>query len=396
LKQIGYYRGGIDVAIGGVAPYADRLLRALDQHHFTGMQVTVIGRQEACQDVGFPKHLVKSNGLIRKLMFHASDSLYHLTHPKAGLRIGPYRRWLSRVHCDMRYDLLHFPFQVPPRATFRCPFIVTMHDVQELRFPEFFSPQERMQRAELYWGAISQASRVVVSFDHVKEDLLKYFRLPDARVVVIPVPYSQCVFADSTSTESAELSAKYRDLGRYFLYPAQTWRHKNHLGLIDAFERVCLRSAEPLRLVCTGVKNEFYQEIKERIDRSAVRDFIHFLGVVPQVDLKWLYRNSLSVVVPSLYEAGSFPLIEAMQLEVPVLCASTTSLPATIGDNRFVFDPRDSEQMASLMLKMASDQEYRQQGIYNSKMRMETLRQIKVGPLVEELWRTTLERPETS
>jgi glycosyltransferase involved in cell wall biosynthesis len=127
-----------------------------------------------------------------------------------------------------------------------------------------------------------------------------------------------------------------------------------------------------------------------------VRDFIHFLGVVPQVDLKWLYRNSLSVVVPSLYEAGSFPLIEAMQLEVPVLCASTTSLPATIGDNRFVFDPRDSEQMASLMSKMASDQEYRQQGIYNSKMRMETLRQIKVGPLVEELWRTTLERPETS
>jgi glycosyltransferase involved in cell wall biosynthesis len=361
------------------------------------MQVTAIGGKDACQDVGFPIRIVKPNGTIRKLMFHVSDSLYHLIHPRVGGKLGPYRRWLSRIHCDLRYDLLHFPFQVPPRATFRCPFIVTMHDVQELHFPEFFSPETRLQRADLYWGAISQASRVVVSFDHVKEDLLKYFRLPDARVVVIPVPYSECGFADLPGTDSIDFSSSYRDLGRYFLYPAQTWRHKNHLGLIDAFERVCQRYSEPLSLVCTGVKNDFFhQEIKERIDRCSAGSRIHFLGVVPQEQLKWLYRNALSVVVPSLYEAGSFPLIEAMQLQSPVLCASTTSLPSTIGDLRFVFDPRNIEQMADLMFRMASDPDYRQQGIYNSRLRMEALREIKVGPLVEELWRTTLERPEVS
>jgi glycosyltransferase involved in cell wall biosynthesis len=396
LKQIGYYRGGIDVARGGVGPYADRILRALGQHRFAGMQVTVIGGKEVCQDVGFPIRNVKPNGTIRKLMFHVSDSLYHLTHPRVGGKLGPYRRWLSRIHCDLHYDLLHFPFQVPPRATFRCPFIVTMHDVQELHFPEFFSPETRLQRADLYWGAISQASRVVVSFDHVKEDLLKYFGLPESRVVVIPVPYGECGFADAPSTDSIEFAAKHRDLGRYYLYPAQTWRHKNHLGLIDAFERVCQQSSEPLSLVCTGVKNEFYPEIKKRIDRCSAGSRIHFLGVVPQEELKWLYRNALSVVVPSLYEAGSFPLIEAMQLQAPVLCASTTSLPSTIGDPRFVFDPRNIEQMADLMFKMAIDREYRQQGIYNSQLRMGALREINVGPLVEELWRSTLERPEVS
>ncbi|MFM7515903.1 MAG: hypothetical protein ACKO3V_03085, partial [Pirellula sp.] len=84
MKQIGYYRGGIDVARGGVGPYADRLLRALGQHRFAGMQVTVIGGKEACQDVGFPTRITKPNGTIRKLMFHVSDSLYHLTHPRVG------------------------------------------------------------------------------------------------------------------------------------------------------------------------------------------------------------------------------------------------------------------------------------------------------------------------
>ena len=52
--------------------------------------------------------------------------------------------------------------------------------------------------------------------------------------------------------------------------------------------------------------------------------------------------------------------------------------------------------MADLMFKMANDREYRQQGIYNSQLRMDALREIKVGPLVEEIWRSTLERREVS
>jgi glycosyltransferase involved in cell wall biosynthesis len=268
-----------------------------------------------------------------------------------------------------------------------------MHDVQELHFPEFFTPQDRLSRAELYWGAVSQASRVVVSFDHVKEDLLRYFRLSEERVVVLPVPYSECGFPDLEDVQDAEVSRKYSDLGMYYLYPAQTWRHKNHLGLIEAFERVRSEYPGRVNLVCTGVKNEYYQEaIHQRVERSPVRDSIHFLGVVSAAELKWLYRNSMSVVVPSLYEAGSFPLIEAMQLQMPVLCSSTTSLPATIGDERFVFDPRDAGQMGSMMLRMAVDEEYRQQGIKNSALRAEELRQIKVGPIVEDLWRSTLEQ----
>ncbi len=396
FKRIGFYRGGIDMSAGGVAPYADRLLRALGEYRFEQMQVTVIGGGEGGEGVesgGFLRRRAKRNGVMRKVMFHASDCLYHFLHPSAGGRIGPYRGWLSRVHCDLRYDLLHFPFQVPPRVTFRCPFIVTMHDVQELHFPEFFSPKERMLRAELYWGSIAQASRVVVSFDHVKGDLLKYFRIPEEHVVVIPVPYSQCVFEGVGESGQSEIAKRYEEFGRYFLYPAQTWRHKNHLGLIEAFERVCSASSERLHLVCTGVKNEHYDEvIRERVERSERRDSIHFLGVVSSEELKWLYSNSLSVVVPSLYEAGSFPLIEAMQLGVAVLVASTTSLPSTIGDSRFVFDPRDIEEMSGLMLRMATDQEYRRMGEENSKMRVAELGRIQVGPMVEALWRDTLER----
>lgn len=412
MDRIGFYRGELDVSSGGVAPYADRLLRAMQHHRFGGMEVSVLGGKPVRDELrsagvglgggvelpgeGFVWRKVRRNGLFRRILFHSADCLYHFLHPRGIGRRAPYRGWLSRLHCDLRYDLLHFPFQLPPRLTFRCPFIVTMHDVQELHFPEFFTPEDRALRAELYWGSISQANRVVVSFDHVKEDLLRYFRLPEERVVVLPVPYSECGFGESCDSDEAEASEKYGQFGRYYLYPAQTWRHKNHLGLIDAFERVRSEYSGRLDLVCTGVKNEYYEEaIRKRVERSPYRDSIHFLGVVSSAELKWLYCNSLSVVVPSLYEAGSFPLIEAMQLQMPVLCASTTSLPATIGDERFVFDPRDVVQMGSMMLRMAVDDGYRQLGVENSRMRTEEFRQIKVGPIVEELWRSTLEQSRT-
>jgi len=96
-----------------------------------------------------------------------------------------------------------------------------------------------------------------------------------------------------------------------------------------------------------------------------------------------------------LYEAGSFPLIEAMQLGVAVLAAATTSLPGTIGDSRFVFEPRDIEEMSGLMLRMATDQEYRRKGEENSRMRIAELGRIQVGPMFETLWRDTLERVGT-
>jgi len=46
-------------------------------------------------------------------------------------------------------------------------------------------------------------------------------------------------------------------------------------------------------------------------------------------------------------------------------------------------------------LRMAGEDEYRQVGIKNSRERTEELRQIKVGPIVEELWRSTLEQSRT-
>ena len=82
------------------------------------------------------------------------------------------------------------------------------------------------------------------------------------------------------------------------------------------------------------------------------------------------------VVIPTLYEAGSFPLLEAMTLGVPVICSSVTSLPETIEDVRFIFNPLDIEAMAHLILQMLENDKLRNGNILNSKNRIRELQKI--------------------
>lgn len=117
-----------------------------------------------------------------------------------------------------------------------------------------------------------------------------------------------------------------------------------------------------------------------------VSDRVVFTDIVSEPELRWLYQECVGVVLPTLYEAGSFPLIEAMQIGAPAICARTTSLPETIGDPQFVFDPRNVEAIAAAMLRLAVDPAYRSASIENGRRRAQEMESEGVAAHYEQLW----------
>ncbi|MBX9807176.1 MAG: glycosyltransferase, partial [Flavobacteriaceae bacterium] len=113
-------------------------------------------------------------------------------------------------------------------------------------------------------------------------------------------------------------------------------------------------------LICTGHPTEFYtNNIKPFIEKQGLTDKIKFVGIVSDEELFELYHKCSAVVVPTLYEAGSFPLVESILMGIPVVCSNVTSLPETIGDGQFVFDPIDISDIADKINKIWSDDIYR-------------------------------------
>ncbi len=380
--NVGFYLGGVDMRSGGIAPYADRLFKVLSGHSFDDNIDVVpirhidskcrktrwrIGRSVACR--------IRDSVKVLVLRGPANTRLSHTVRPCVNFQ-------------DLK--LLHVPFQVAPECD--VPYICTMHDVQELHFPQYFTSAEREWRAIHYRRSIANAAHVVVSYEHVKRDLIRLFGCSADDISVMPLPIAGCEASPLNYSDARAAESKYKHLGQFILYPAQTWEHKNHLRLIEAFEIAAKQLKTPLSLVCTGMKKDHYRVIEARVNSSPNKSHIHFTGILSGEELEWLYKNSVGVVIPTLYEAGSFPLIESMMRSTPVICANTTSLPETIGNLEFVFDPLDIQQMANFIVKLISDQDFRTRNLKNGSRQIERLRSVDTGAAYEMLWRRVIQQ----
>jgi glycosyltransferase involved in cell wall biosynthesis len=270
-------------------------------------------------------------------------------------RSAPYLNYLEYQARPGPLDVVHCPGQSLPLYTWRADVIVTPHDVQHLHLPENFSARERMSRGQTGFLSLKHASRVVVSYEHVKEDIIRFFGVPAKHIFVCPHPVVREWLPTADARAIGTVRQGYGLPSRFLFYPAQTWPHKNHLALLRALARLRdERGVEPPHLVCTGTLNEHHKLLVAETEKLQLGRFVHFLGLVSEDDLAGLYAACTLVVIPSLYEAGSYPLMEALAAGVPVICSRTTSLPETLSNDAFTFDGRDVDQLAALIERLWS------------------------------------------
>ena len=287
-------------------------------------------------------------------------------------KVNPYQNILEKD----KIVIFHVPVQYSPIYKPNVPVIVTMHDIQEYHFPQYFSLKDRLHRYINNKFSIYDSEHIFVSFEHVKKDIIKYFKIDSDKISVCPPPFATNWFLNRNEADWNQIQQKYNIKKDYLLYPAATWEHKNHITLLEAVKQIRVEGLN-IELICTGNKTKYYSIIFKKIERLKLSDAVHFLGIVPEEDLISLYKNSSLVVIPSLYEAGSGPLYEAMRYQVPVICSNVTSLPDTVGNNEFLFDPKDVDALAKQIKRGLKDVDFRQKNIENSKQRMEYFKKIE-------------------
>ncbi len=330
--------------MGGVFQYAYRLISALVE--YAGVNVVAITGGAGA-------------GIFDPLKGRENFREVRLTPPMA----------FSELVRSEKIDVIHTPVQNFPNLTFSVPMISTLHDLQHFHYPEFFTRKEIYYRNVLYRHSAELSERVIVSFEHVKRDIVRFYGIPAEKIDVCPLGIEP-----AKPTESGGLAGirkKYGIPGSYIFYSANTWRHKNHIGLVRALKAAREKYGLDVALVCTGQKiPDYYPELEAEVANLGLGRKVNFLGYISEDDKRLLLKHAALVVIPTLYEAGSFPLMEAMAYEVPVICSNVTSLPDTIGDARFVFDPLDADQMAERMAAMLTDERLADENRKNSRKRV--------------------------
>ncbi len=239
------------------------------------------------------------------------------------------------------------------------PSIYHPHDLQHRHLPEFFSDEERKRRDGWYESLSRQASMVAVASTWIRDDVIAQFGLPAEKVHVVPWAAPLPAAASSEPTSSRPTSTLALP-DRFILYPAQTWAHKNHIGLVRAIGLLHRRDVS-VPVVFTGRRTDHASEVDAAIAAEGVSEMVTWAGFVEPEELSSIYRRATAVVIPTRFEAASGPLWEAFAAGVPAACSRVTSLPEQAGDAALLFDPDDVSEMAVIVERLWRDESLRRE-----------------------------------
>lgn len=261
---------------------------------------------------------------------------------------------LRHYHIDMYHAVCNF--ELPVRKM--CRYVVTIHDLVPLFFPELV-PRKHLIFFKLFMKrAAHTADLIITDSEHSKRDIARYLAVPEEKIRVIYLGYDaqQQEVHDQEALQDA--LTRYGIRRPYLLFVGVIEPKKNLERLVDAF--VLLRQdtadGKDLQLVITGGKGWFCEQLYHKVRELSLENHILFTGFVPDDDLPYLYSGAELFVFPSIYEGFGLPVIEAMFYGTPVVTSNVSSLPEIVGEAGVLVDPESPESISQGIASVLSDE----------------------------------------
>lgn len=262
----------------------------------------------------------------------------------------------------VRPDLVFLPTAHASLPGPLAPVVTTVLDGMHRRLPARMLDCGRSVHW-LTWANVRLASRIITISSWSKRDLVEIFNLDPNKVVVTYLGYDKQLYnaAPPDAKMSAALLSRLGIRRPYVLHHGMVQTRKNLIRLVQAWERVSEGpGAAETQLVLAGPPGLGYEQIKEAVAASPIRERIVLTGALEAADLATLVRNASLCVIPSLYEGFCLPLVEAMACGVPTIASSSSCIPEISGGVLQYFDPLSVEEMAAVMRRALEDSDLRE------------------------------------
>jgi glycosyltransferase involved in cell wall biosynthesis len=280
--------------------------------------------------------------------------------PGAEIRCLPWTRRLLWSLWHARRDLRRRPvdvfhgvtgFELPARGPWA--LVTTVHDLVPLRLPGLVPPRHRWAVRCLLGGALRRANRIIAVSETTRGEILARYRLPPARVVVVPEA-AAAHFVPPAPAALAAVRARY-GLGRpYILFVGFLEPKKNLSVLLEAVARLHRRGAwGPTDLVVAGAPG-WGPDPAARVRALGLDDAVRFVGPVSDTDLPALYGGALAFAFPSLWEGFGLPVLEAMAAGAPVVASDRGALPEVTAGAALLAEPAP-EPLAEALGRVLGD-----------------------------------------
>lgn len=227
--------------------------------------------------------------------------------------------------------------------------VISIHDVTPVLYPEGRLHQSWYYQHVIPWVLRTCAGIITVS-ENTKKDILRIYGKQISDSDTVKVVYESIDPPTESSYDFSRCAEKYAiSDGSYFCVTGIHYPYKNLDIIIDAFKS--FPELDHTKVLFIGNnKNEYGRHLVERVSSEELSRNLVFTGFVSDEERDSLISHCAAAVYPSLYEGFGLPVLEAMQMGVPVISSNASSLPEVGGDAAIFFDPSNAAQLKDAML----------------------------------------------
>lgn len=228
--------------------------------------------------------------------------------------------------------------------------ILPVHDLMHRYEPQFPEVSEAYLWRELVLKCEAKYADCILTDSKLGKQQFResYLKRGIKSPTIVSLPYIAPKHILEISEEPIEVPNKY------VFYPAQFWKHKNHINLIKAIQ-ILKESMDDIHLVLVGSEKNCYEEIGKYISDNKLQNNIIIKGFVSNGNMTYLYRHATGLVMPSYFGPTNIPPLEAMALGCPVAVSDKYAMPEQVGKAGLLFDPDSPEEIAECIKKMWTD-----------------------------------------
>jgi glycosyltransferase involved in cell wall biosynthesis len=328
----------------GEKNYLVCLITAIDKYYDENYSIKIISSNKILNEL--KKLKLKNIELINSLFFTEKNLLNYLRKFSSRLfkQYDPTLYFLIKKH-DINIVSHYKPLNY-------CKTICWLPDFQHTNLPKNFDTKEITRRNILYDDIIKNSSLVLLSSQTSAIDLKRFSKKKVKFKILNFVPHIN--FKDL----KIKRIGKY-NLNNYLIIPNQFWKHKNHLILVKALNRLKNKKFN-LKLVLTGdsssqknkdVFNKFLNEIKSK----KLENFFLYLGKVPYSTLVKLIYDSKALINPSFFEGWSTSVEEAKILHKKIILSKIKVHIEQKPKYSYFFHPNNDLRLSNIIYKIGRE-----------------------------------------
>tara|TARA_Y100000992_G_C21246313_1_gene483471 strand:- start:12 stop:1088 length:1077 start_codon:yes stop_codon:yes gene_type:complete len=234
-------------------------------------------------------------------------------------------------------DLIHLTyFNEKKFYKFNSKIVMTEYDlIKEKFYPKKFNSQIEFKKK-----LFNKVDHIICISENTKKDLQQFYSIDSSKISVIHLAVNN----------SKEFRKKDLNLRPFILFVGERSRYKNFENAIKAYAS-SNKIHSDFDFICFGggkfskVEEDFLKSLP--ISRNKIYQFEG-----DEYDLNFFYQKARVFIFPSLYEGFGLPILEAMNMNCPVICSDTSCFPEIAKNAVSFFDPSSIDSIKSNLEKL--------------------------------------------